>query len=45
MARHQKVKTRKISWKAVVNKADPERNRRKVAYVFSGGRKFYDKGR
>jgi len=45
MARKQgKPKTRKISWRAVVEKADPDRKKRKVEYIFSNGRKFYDRG-
>lgn len=38
-----KVTTRKFSWKAIVNKADPKRKEKKVAYIFSNGRKFKEK--
>jgi len=32
-----------ISWKALVDKADPKRNEPKTAYIFSNGRKFKEK--
>lgn len=38
-----KVKRRKISWAAIVNKADPKRKERKTAYIFSNGRKFKER--
>jgi len=38
-----KPKTRKISWKALVNKLDPDRKKKKTAYIFSNGRKFKEK--
>jgi len=40
----KKPKFRKISWKAVVDKKDPDRHKKKVEYRFSNDRKFYDKG-
>ena len=39
----EKPKSKKISWKELVEKADPKRNEPKVAYVFSNGRKFKEK--
>ena len=45
MTKPQKPKMIKISWKAIVEKRDPERHKKKVTYEFSNGRKFYDKGR
>lgn len=38
-----KVKTTKISWKALVNKADPNRKKKQTEYEFSNGRKFKGK--
>ncbi len=43
MSTSTKVRTRKFSWLALVNKADPKRKRRKVEYIFSNGRKFKEK--
>jgi hypothetical protein len=43
MAKQQKPKTTKISWKAIVEKLWPDRHKRKVAYRFSNGREFKEK--
>ena len=40
----KKPKYKKISWKALVDKADPDRYKKKVTYKFSNGKKFYTKG-
>ena len=45
MAKKQaKPKMSKRSWRAIVDKADPDRKKRRVIYEFSNGRKFYNKG-
>ena len=36
----EKLKTRGISWRAVVDQADPRRKEPKIAYVFSNKREF-----
>ena len=36
----EKSKTRGISWRAVVDQADPRRKEPKIAYVFSNKREF-----
>ena len=36
----EKLKTRGISWRAVVDQADPRRKEPKTAYVFSNKREF-----
>ena len=36
-----RVKTKKIRWKLLVNEADPDRRRPVLTYVFSKGRKKY----
>ena len=36
----EKLKTREISWRAVVDQADPRRKEPKTAYVFSNKREF-----
>jgi len=46
MARKQsKPKMSKISWRALVDKVDPDRKKRKVEYIFSNGRKFLERGK
>ena len=37
---NEKLKTRGISWRAVVDQADPRRKEPKTAYVFSNKREF-----
>jgi len=37
---NEKSKTRGISWRAVVDQADPRRKEPKTAYVFSNKREF-----
>lgn len=41
----EKVKTKEISWLAVVNSAEPDRNRKRTVYVFSNGRKFKERNK
>lgn len=39
----KKPKFKKISWKAIVDKADPDRKKRKPEYRFSNGREFLER--
>ena len=40
----ERPKFTKKSWRSLVDRADPNRKRPNVIYVFSDGRKFYDRG-